>query len=160
MEFQKVCEAVANTPKGSFVRVGFRSKLGNAEAKKQGISITKETTVTGRIGINYNNIATVKARKAEQTEAPTREFKIWFKHVEGRPEIIEHLQDAAKRYLQIFTAKPHNYPKVKYFIDGQEVSKQELEFSGLCTKTDLQPSSTSEVFNIPLENIMFIGNYR
>lgn len=159
MTEQNVYEALKGYQVGSFIRVGFRSYLGNAAAKKAGNVIIKQTETTGRIGIHYQNIASVKARK-EQQEPSEKTYKVWFKHVEGHPEIVEHLQDASKRYLQIFAVKPFAYPKVKYLLNGVEISKQELEATGLCTKSDLASSSGSELFNIPLDNLLFIGKQK
>lgn len=160
MTEQSVYEALRGYQKGSYIRLGWKSTLGSSAAKKAGYDIQKQTETTGRIGIHYGNIASVKARKAEQEQQPEEEKKtytVWFKHVEGHPEIVEHLKDATKRYLQIFAVKPFAYPKVKYFLNGVEISKQDLENTGLCTKSDLAPSSGSELFNIPLENLLFIG---
>lgn len=155
MELNNVYEALKGYQVGSFIRVGFRSYLGNAAAKKAGNVIIKQTETTGRIGIHYKNIASVKARKAEQ-EPSEKLYTIWFKHVEGHPEIIEHLKDASKRYLQIFSVT-NAYPKVKYFLNGEQISKEELEASGLCTKSDLASSSGGEMYNIPIENLLFVG---
>ena len=160
MKEQNVYEALKDYQKGSYVRLEWFSALGSAAAKKAGHDIRKVTSTTSRIGIHYGNIASVKARKAEEALHPEEEKKtytVWFKHVEGHPEIIEHLKDASKRYLQIFAVKPYGYPKTKYYLNGKEISKQELEATGLCTKSDLAPSSGSEMFNIPLENLISIG---
>lgn len=159
MTEQNVYEALKGYQKGSYIRLGWKSTLGNAAAKKAGNVIIKQTETTGRIGIHYQNIASVKARK-EQQEPSEKTYKVWFKHVEGHPEIVEHLQDASKRYLQIFAVKPFSYSKVKYFLNGVEISKQDLEATGLCTKSDLAPSSGSELFNIPLDNLLFIGKQK
>lgn len=159
MTEQGVYEALKGYQKGSFVRIQWKSYLGSSAAKKAGYDIQKVTETTGRIGIHYGNIASVKARKVEQEQQPEEEKKtytVWFKHVEGHPEIVEHLKDATKRYLQIFSTV-NSYPKVKYFINGKEISKKELEATGLCTKSDLTPSSKAEMFNIPLENLISIG---
>lgn len=155
MTEQKVYEALKGYQKGSFIRLGWESQLGSSAAKKAGYDIRKVTEATGRIGIHYNNIASVKARKEEQS-SEEKSYTVWFKHVEGHPEIIEHLKDASKRYLQIFGAS-YAYPKVKYFVNGVEITKEELEATGLCTKSDLMLSSRSEVYNIPIENLIFIG---
>lgn len=155
MKEQNVYEALRGYQKGAFVRVRWKSQLGSSAAKKAGYDIQKVTETTGRIGIHYKNIASVKARK-EQEEPSEKQYTVWFKHVEGHPEIVEHLKDASKRYLQIFSTV-NSYPKVKYFINGEEISKKELEATGLCTKSDLTSSSKSEMFNIPLENLISIG---
>lgn len=158
MKEEKVYEALRGYQKGSFVRVGYESQLGNAAAKQMGQVIKKVTEVTGRIGINYKNIASVKARKEQETSSE-RTYKVWFKHVEGHPELIEHLEDASKRYLQIFSTK-NSYPKVKYYLNGEEISKEDLQATNLCTKSDLASSSKTEVYAIPLQNIIFIGGTR
>lgn len=157
MTEQNVYEALKGYQKGSYIRVGFQSYLGTSAAKKSGYDIKKVTKTTGRIGIHYGNIASVKARKEQESQEEKKPYTIWFKHVEGHPEIVEHLKDATRKYLQIFAVKPFAYPKVKYFLNGAEISKEELAQTGLCTQSDLAPSSGSEVFNIPLENLLFIG---
>lgn len=158
MKEQSVYEALKGYQTGSFIRVGFRSYLGTAAAKKLGNVIEKRTETTGRIGIHYKNIASVKARQQE-VQPTDKTYTVWFKHVEGHPEIVEHLKDAAHRYLQIFSVK-NAYPKIHYYLNGEEISKAELEATGLCTKSDLASSSGSEVFNIPIENLIFVGGQR
>lgn len=157
MTEQSVYEALKGYQKGTYVRIGWESQLGSAAAKKAGLLIRKVTETTGRIGIHYQNIASVQVRKAEQEQQNMKPYTVWFKHVEGHPEIIEHLKDATKRYLQIFAVKPFAYPKIKYFLNGIEISKQDLENTGYCTKSDLTSNSDSEVFNIPIGNLLFIG---
>lgn len=158
MNLVSVIEAIKNYRKGTFVKVGWKSDLANASAKKQGIVVEKYSEATVRLGINYNNIKKVQLKKAEQAESgvETKSAIIWFKHSQDVPCLIEHLKDENKKYLQIFTG-PKTKTKVQYFINGQEVTKQEVEDSGYALASKLQGSKEEIVtFNIPVENLRFI----
>ena len=140
MNITSVIEAIKNYRKGTFVKVGWKSDLVNASAKKQGITVEKYSEAIVRLGINYSNIKKVQLKRAEQ-EASGIEIKpavIWFKHSTDIPCLIEHLKDENKKYLQIFTG-PKTKTKVKYFINGQEVTKKQIEDSGYALASKIAP---------------------
>lgn len=156
MTFENVVTKLQNYNPGVFVRCGWQSNIGNARSRKEGVVITKESEATVRLGINYSNIKAVKQARAEQTEENTKPRKIWFRHLEDAPAIIQHLEDENKKYLCMYPISKGGYPKVKYFLNGKEISKEALMLTGYVNPSEWNKSETN-MFSIPLENLRFIG---
>lgn len=159
MEFETIKLELQNYHKGQFIRASWQSSIESAAARKQGISVKKVTEATVRLGIAYSNITSVKEAKAKALEMLGEEKKPerqpWFRHMEDFPMVVEHKDDSSKKYLQMFTAKNAN-AKVRYFVNDEEISRAELERSGYCNPSAFK-GNESVTFNIPLENLRFLG---
>lgn len=140
--------------KGTYCKITYQSTdLANAAAKKAGMVVSKTTQATCRIGINYANIASVKA-KAE-IAAPKVEFKPWWHHSKENDCIAVH-NVSGKEYLQIF-ASP-NKSKVKYALNGIDTTKDWLLSAGYVNASKVNPSGDKPVVMlIPLDNIISLG---
>lgn len=158
MKLEKVIEVLGKKQKGTYVKIGWKSNIESAKARKMGIEVVKETDATVRWGINYSNLKKVKELKAEQgvgAQANTR--KPWYRHLEATPHIIEHLNDPNKQYLQLFTINRKGYIKTKYYINGELKTKQEVIDSGYVNASEFAPKEECLIMNIPISNIRFIG---
>lgn len=162
MKLENIKTALETYRNGRFVRCGWiKPNLESAKARKMGIEVTKISEATVRIGINYSNIHAVQVMR-ENAEGEKKPHTIWFKHLEDFPVIVEHLQDESKKYLQVFTVNKKSAPKVKYVVTDnegtREVTREQLEKLGYCNPSAFQKSETL-TFNIPIENLRFIGNF-
>lgn len=159
MKLENIKKALETYQKGSFKRIGWESRIESAKARKTGIEVLKISEATVRIGINYSNIQAVKVMR-ETAQGEKKPYTVWFKHLEDFPVVIEHLQDENKKYLQVFTVNKGAAPKVTYTVTSwagtREVTKSELEELGYCNPSAFNKSETL-TFNIPLENLTFIG---
>lgn len=156
MTFENVIEKLGNYNTGSFIRCGWQSDIGNARSRKEGVVITKQSEATVRLGIKYSNIKAVKEARAAKPEGEEKPHKIWFRHLEDVPAIIEHLEHTEKKYLCMYPISKGGNAKVKFFMNGKEVSKEFLMASGYVNPSEWNKSETN-MFSIPLENIRFIG---
>lgn len=155
MTFEEIKVKLNTYQRGRLIRCGWKSSIESAAARKQGIVVTKESEATVRLDINYSNIKSVKLARAEKGDtAPTR--KIWFRHLEDVPAIIEHLNDTEKKYLCMYPITRGGNPRVKYFINGVEATKEEVQASGYVNASEWNKSETA-MFTIPLENVRFVG---
>lgn len=158
MKLEKVIEVLNKRQKGTYVKVGWRSNIESAKARKMGIEVIKETDATVRWGVNYSNLKRVKQIKSEQPEKdPSVQRKPWYRHLEATPHIIEHLSDPNKQYLQLFTINRKGYMKTKYYINGELKTKQEVIDSGYVNASEFAPKEECLIMNIPIANIRFIG---
>lgn len=157
MKLENIKKALETYQKGSFKRIGWESRIESAKARKMGIEVLKISEATVRIGISYSNIHAVKVMR-ETAEGEKKPYTVWFKHLEDFPVVIEHLQDESKKYLQVFTVNKGAAPKVRYFVNDCEISREHLEELGYCNPSAFNKSETL-TFNIPIENIRFIGNF-
>lgn len=157
MKLENIKTALENYQNGQFIRVGWQSRIESAKARKMGIEVVKMSEATVRLGIKYGNIHAVQVMRENET-GEKKSHTVWFRHLEDFPVIIEHLQDEAKKYLQIFTVNKNSSPKVRYFVNDCEVSREHLEELGYCNPSEFKKNETL-TFNVPIENLRFIGNF-
>lgn len=158
MKLEKVIEVLNKRQKGTYVKVGWKSNIESAKARKMGIEVVKVTDATVRWGINYSHLKRVKEIKAEKGESATESTrKPWYRHLEGTPHIIQHLNDPEKQYLQLFTINKKGYIKTEYYINGEHKTKQEVIDSGYVNASEFAPKDECLIVNIPIANIRFIG---
>lgn len=158
MKLEKVIEVLGKKQKGTYVKIGWKSNIESAKARKMGVEVVKETDATVRWGVNYSNLKRVKELKAEQNvESQVNTRKPWYRHLEATPHIIEHLSDSTKQYLQLFTINRKGYIKTKYYINGELKTKQEVIDSGYVNASEFAPKEECLIMNIPISNIKFIG---
>ena len=158
MKLEKVIEVLNKRQKGTYVKVGWKSNIESAKARKMGIEVVKVTDATVRWGINYSHLKRVKEIKAEKGESATESTrKPWYRHLEGIPHIIQHLNDPEKQYLQLFTINKKSYIKTEYYINGEHKTKQEVIDSGYVNASEFAPKDECLIVNIPIANIRFIG---
>lgn len=159
---EQIIEAVDNVKNGTIARVTYRTELPvKAAFKKQGYKVIKVVETSGRLGVNYHNIATVIARKAEQemTESVQRannyEWVIRNK--------VKHNTATNKDYLVLASFNQGHHTRSKYIVSymGEETTYS----SAVDTVKDLvinsywTPGKTAgEVRNISFENILCINN--
>ena len=140
MEQKTAIEQIENIlkSKGQFVGVRFQSE-GKPSASFKNFKLRKETHAVVRAGIDYENIAKVKADRASGEKDATPNglpWGNWFKF----PYIIEN---KGAFYIRLYPST-NNIPKVKYFVNDKEVTKQEYA-------SYLTPSNAEKVLN-PTEN--------
>ena len=158
MKLEKVIEVLSKKQKGTYVKIGWKSNIESAKARKMGVEVIKETDATVRWGVNYSNLKRIKELKAKQDlETQTNVRKPWYRHLEATPHIIEHLSDSTKQYLQLFTINKKGYMKTKYYINGELKTKQEVIDSGYVNASEFAPKEECLIMNIPISNIRFIG---
>ena len=127
MELKEITAKLKTIPNGANIGITYRSSISNklnATAKKEGHTIEKEGRVVLRKGLR-------KDRDPENIPGP----RSWGKHVSdedsttnGQSFIIEKNGDY---YVDFYMGSAGGVgiqaPKYKYFLDGKEVPKEELE---------------------------------
>lgn len=154
MNIKETIAKLGNYRKGSFIRIGWKSEIGNKATEKLGIKVTKESEATVRLGVNYSHLKKVK-EKASATQENNR--IPWFRRSALSTLFIEHKKDASKQYLQVFPIGYNGNTRVRYFVNGALISKEDLQKTGYCNESTFTPKGDVVVFNIPVENIRFIG---
>ena len=85
---------------------------------------TKQTRMVVRQGIQYAHVV---------KEQPLMCKSSWYTHNDSYPlSVVFNKKDDSKAYLQVF---PTDYVDVKYYVDGQQVSREYLEDMGLYKHT-------------------------
>ena len=142
--------------KGTFCSMGWISNLPlTAAAKKDGHVAYKKTLATVRFGVNRTNKATIKA-KMEQGYTPQQ--RTWGTYLEGSDRILEHTDKKGQYNLYVVAHSTPNKSKVKYFLDGKEIKKADLQATGLIQASYFNKlEEKPDVLTIKLENLAFVG---
>ena len=157
MLLSDVIGKLSKKQKGTFLKVTWESGIESAASRKRGITVTKQTTATVRWGVSFSKLSKVIQKEATR-ETPKKETTPWYKHKDGTPYILENLKDSTKTYLQLFPLQRKGFMKTKYFINGVEATKKQVEESGLVNNSKLTHSQDEVlVMTIPTENIKSIG---
>jgi hypothetical protein len=157
MELNKIIETLNAKQKGTFIRIGYESRIESAKARSQGIMVTKKTITTVRWGCKYDNLKKVKEMHKLSPESNTQKRAPWFKHINNAPYLIEHISDSNKKYLQLFTLARKNLTKTEYYINGQKCDKQTVVNSGYVNPSAISSDDEKLIMHIPINNIQFIG---
>lgn len=138
-----------NKNKGQWMICRWTSDLPiKAIYKKQGVVVNKTTTTTVRVGISYQNMKSVQA-KAENGYELKHELNwgVWSTDHPGL--LIEHKGNI---YLRMYNSP--NKPKSVYFLNGKEISKEDLISKGIVQDSYWKKTNESvDCFTVNITNI-------
>lgn len=163
-------EAIA-CPNGRFIRVGYSKELKmNKDWEALGYRAYKFTETTVRLGVNYGNIATVKARKEAEAEAGVVKKPRANNYTWVVPHKVKYNSKTGKTYLQVASCNGGHNTKNKFLVyDGYNhtwhtFDKTEWELSEFYMMVDAKSreksSNKPEVFTITFDNIYKLGSAR
>ena len=167
MTREEIIAVVDKVKNGTITRVTYQTDMPvKAALKKQGYSITKIVETSGRLGVNYHNMAIVIARKAEealQGKEPVVRANNYEWIIENK---IKHNTSTDKDYLVLAYLPKCAHTKIKYIVttpdgvatySGQDFLKR-TDLVDLIIKSYWTPSPTSGgVRTIAFENILGIN---
>lgn len=167
MTREEIITVVGNVKNGTITRVTYQTFLPvKAAFKKQGYSIVKVVETSGRLGVNYNHISAVIARReleAQQGKEPVERTNNYEWVIENK---IKHNRATEKDYLVIANLPKGHHTKSKYIVttlEGQTTYSsldflQNPELRELVINSYWTPSqSGGEVRNIAFDNILAIN---
>ena len=157
MNLKEIINKLNNYKKGTFIRIGWKSEIESKAAEKIGIKVIKESEATVRLGVTYSHLKKIKESISAKENKEGESRAPWFKRSSLFGLLIEHKNDNSKQYLQMFPIGRNGNPKVYYFVNGQPIMKEQLQQTGYCNNSVFTPKGEVTVFNIPIENIRFIG---
>mgnify|MGYP003303380581 CR=1 FL=1 len=137
---------------GSFISIRWTTDVKlNAAAVKSGHVAYRVTDAVIRKGIKYSSQKSVQAKVEQgailEHKLPWGEWKTGYEGL-----LITHKNND---YVRLYLAK--NKPNVKYFLDGKEVTLDELKNSGLCLMSQFNKSSERpDALTIKVANIQEI----
>lgn len=141
MKKETILEFIKATKKGTFQKMISETQITE--------DLVKRVESVIRVGIDNKNRADNKNKVTG--DLPWGEFTLEY-------YIIEHTNKNGEHnvYLRYYTTK--HRPKVKYFYQGQEVTKQYLIDNKIISESKLK-SNDSSVRNINIKNIIRLGNF-
>lgn len=165
MKLNDLLKELGTKRNGQFFKMKWISNLENsvcAAAKKTGVVVTKEVISTVRKGIRYGNIKSVKEKfiqKGEFSIDPfTGEVVIfpekmhWGEYVEGLENLI--IKHNNNYYVRLYTTP--NKSNVRYFLNGQEISKEDLQKTGILRNSYWTRKPVEECMTLRVDSIQKI----
>lgn len=162
---ETILDAVSGVKNGTITRVTYRTEVPlKAAYKKLGYSIVKVVETSGRLGVNYHNIASVIARKAEEglKEAIQRTNNYeWI--IDNK---VKHNTVTGKDYLVLASFNNGHHTKSKYIVkcDAIDETLSSEEFMNSDMKEFVINSywnkgASPEVKTIAFDNIIQISSF-
>ena len=151
--------------KGTIVRIAYSTELPvKSEFKKLGYMVYKLVETSVRIGVNYGNIASVMARKAQQEVDGHESRKVTNNYVPVVENLVYDHANTEQTYLQVANLPHNSNTRSRYMIvdaDGNRKYVDELsnDDKALVRDSYFKPSSyVGEIRRIKFENLLFLGN--
>ena len=161
MQLEALVKELNKKKNGVWFKVEWMSDLNSkmcAAAKKQGHIVTKQVSTTGRKGIRYANIASVRERFIAEgkflVDPHTGETHIfpeklsWGEWVDGSDVLIRHKD---QYYVRLYTSP--NKPAVQYFLDGVAIAAEELKKLGVMQPAYWSNDTLGECMTIKVDNV-------
>lgn len=164
LERNTIIESIDRIHNGCLVRVTYKSEVPiKSEFKKQGYHITKITETSGRVGVNYHNIASVIARKSESLVENTTKRTNNYEYVIKNK--VKYNTNTEKDYLVLANFNKGHHTKTKYIVYGSIVGTLDCGDELPTGYKDMvqnyylnREGSESEIRTIAFENILAINN--
>lgn len=156
MKYEELKKELAKRRKGTLLSIEYKSTPTlTAQAKRDGTQLEKITKTVARFGVNYSNIKAVKEQREldKQNGIVRQEKTIWWNLLDNNT-IKEHKTNGNK-YLTLTTSKIAR-PKTKYLLNGKEITKEQLQQSGLVINSYFAEKEPIQQYDINIDNIISI----
>ncbi len=135
--------------KGQFASILYEKEI--KQLKGSPGKVTKKVRLTGRAGINYENLSSVIEGR-ENGDLPAESAGLPWGEWHKFPYVIKNKD---QYYLRL-TLGANTKPQVEYFLDGKPVDKGTALIYALASEKK-SPDDVVPVVNIKLENILEIN---
>lgn len=154
MNTQKLVATLSTKKNGSWFNMRWVSDVKlSASAKKMGVTAYKITEAQVRKGINYTHQKSVQMKVESGEKQLTHELP-WGNWKEGYDNLI--IEHKGNDYVRLYLGA--NNPKVKYVLNGKEVTKKELQESGYVLKSYFTESTEKpDALTVKVANVEAIS---
>lgn len=136
--------------KGAYTAITWQSNVPLRASATGSTNVRKVTQGVGRIGVNYGHIAKIREQGIVPGPLPYGQWQPGKENI-----VIDH--NGAYQLRIAKTGNGHQYPKVVYLQDGQEISKEALMATGIVLPSYWSGEKDNLIFNVKLENVLHIG---
>ena len=81
MKLENINNVLKQRQKGTYVQICTEKEITSEKSKKLGVCVLKETTMTVRWGINYNNLKSVKESGKTPSTNSNPNIKVLIPHI-------------------------------------------------------------------------------
>lgn len=162
MKLETLLKELNGKKNGVWFKIEWTTDLNGklcAAAKRAGHVVTKEVSTTVRKGIRYANMASVRERLISEgkflVDPETGKTYVfpeklsWGEWVDGSDVLIKHKD---QYYVRLYTSP--NKPKVKYFLDGEVITANDLKERGILQPAYWNRENVEECMTIKVNNIV------
>lgn len=123
----------------------------NMKVRKGQPEVLKQSSFQCRIGVSYDNIASV-IEKRENGQLPAENAGLpWGEWIQF-PHLISH---NGNHYLRCTKISSNFIPKTCFYQNGKEISKDEAKI--VCLASEFREDQDNEVFTIKVESIVEVN---
>lgn len=167
LDHNTIMAEAAHCGNGRIIRVGYSKEIKLCKDwKEQGIRVYKLTETSVRLGVNYGNIASVKARKEAEGNKPKVERANNWTWI--LPNKVKSNSNTGKTYLQVATLNGGHNTNNQWLVYDHHAGwilfdKEEWENSEYYLMTDPKTreprkGDKPDVYTITFDNIFKLGN--
>jgi hypothetical protein len=123
----------------------------DCKVRKGSPMVEKVAKFQCRVGVNYDNMASVQEKRengtlpAENAGLPWGQWLIF-------PHLIAH---KGNHYLRCTTLNNNNVPQVSYLLDGREISREEAR--ALCLASEFRDHEDNDCFTVKVESVTHVN---
>lgn len=162
MKIEELVKILNKKNNGSFFKIHWTTNLNSkqtAKSKNNGDLILKDTFATVRKGVEYKNI-----KHVQEILMSKGQYKI--DPITGKPEVFSEgmswgnwvdgyegllIENKGEVYVRLYTSP--NKPNSKYFLNGKEISKDELKELGVMQKSYWSKYEPTDCMTVKIKNI-------
>jgi hypothetical protein len=157
MTEQEIKAAIEATPKGANIMVEWERPV-KVRAAYKGLPLTKRTKMLCRIGVAYDNKASVIEGR-DNGDLPAENAGLKGFEWEQYPTLLR-AEKTGLLYIRLEAGTFKNVQTiVQYFLDGQEVKKADYEHTMLSNETQTREDFAG-TFNCKVETIRYIQDFK
>ena len=157
MLLTEIIKTMATIKKGTFTKLCYKTEVPVKASCKDKIKIVKFNKTVARFGINYGNLASVKA-KASNDEAPKKKSnpnKEWVLR-----NIIEYNKNTEKFYLNVYPATCRSNSVYVIYKDNKVITSNSLSpYKDMIQESYLNRkyNGVNEFYKVNIDNVISVG---
>ena len=158
MKLTQIEKIASSRRKGAYINIEYKTQITSNKDHKD-LVVEKVVKSVVRLGINYLNIADVRAKNAQKAAlGVATEEKKSSPFFHKNTYILGNEKNEGKYYLQLFTSKSpkHKSKIVGYYANGVEITEEEAR-SYTQPSQWTQKNSSLDVFQKNIQDILNLG---
>jgi len=149
MELAQISQVIETAPKGANIILGW---VRDAKTRKGAPKVRKMVRMVGRLGIEYDNLASVVEKRANGELPKENQGETWWEWV-THPFLIRH-KKTGQQYIRMYSGTSKKTKPIRQFLmNGETVSFEDVEAHLLASEKN---SSHGDTFMVKVEDITAI----
>ena len=149
MDIAQVNAVMETAPKGANIVLSW---IRDAKTRKNAPKVRKAVRMVGRIGVEYDNLASVVEKRSNGELPKENKGETWWEWVK-HPFLVQHKR-TKQQYVRMYSGtSKKTVAKRQFFVDGEAVSFESVEEYLLASE---KKSSHGDTFMVKIEDLTAI----